>query len=249
MRLEEFMSLISKQSLEREAFLELKNGLPLGVAADGNILLSQRRDRTITTRHTCVVGAGRSEFLQRLLCTLSCLYEKDEASFLILSPYNDYDAFLQLNAMDATVPYILQKAHFNEALKALKDAKEMRERGGAGYPHLFVLLDGVEELQDFNGNGDLEELRAVIDLLAHREDVDVLSGVDLVSSIFKSYPGAFVGIGNALVTAEKDGKAYVTYVEDDASLSLPVTVEYPADTSLTEAITLLNALPKGDKGL
>ncbi len=244
MRLEEFMSLISNASVESEAFLELKNGLPLGVDGDGNILLSQRRERTITTRHTCVVGAGRSEFLQRLLLTLSCVYEKAEACFLILSPYSDYDAFLQLNGMDATVPYILQKSHFNEALKALKDAKEMRERGGAGYPHLFVLLDGVEELEDCNESGDLEELRAVIDLLAHREDVDVLCGVDLVDSIFKGYPGAFVGIGNCLVTAEKDGKAYVTYVEDDASLSLPITIEYPADTSLADGIALLNTLPK-----
>ena len=76
MRLEEFMSLISGASVENEAFLELKNGLPLGVDGEGKILLSQRRERTITTRHTCVVGAGRSEFLQRLLLTLSCLYEK-----------------------------------------------------------------------------------------------------------------------------------------------------------------------------
>ena len=244
MRLEEFMSLISGASVENEAFLELKNGLPLGVDGEGKILLSQRRERTITTRHTCVVGAGRSEFLQRLLLTLSCLYEKREASFLILSPYKEYDAFLHLDGRDATVPYILNKAHFEEALKALRAAKEMWERGGADYPHLFVLLDGVEELQGFNGSGDLEELRAVIELLAHREDVDVLCGVDLVGSIFKGYPGAFVGIGNCLVTAEKDGKAYVTYVEDDASLSLPITVDYPADTSLTDGIALLNTLPK-----
>ena len=151
---------------------------------------------------------------------------------------------MHLDGMDATVPYILNKAHFEEALKALRAAKEMRERGGAGYPHLFVLLDGVEELQGFNESGDLEELRAVIELLAHREDVDVLCGVDLVGSIFKGYPGAFVGIGNCLVTAEKDGKAYVTYVEDDASLSLPITVDYPADTSLADGIALLNTLPK-----
>lgn len=244
MRLEEFMSLISDISVENEAFLELKNGLPLGVDGDGNILLSQRRERTITTRHTCVVGAGRSEFLQRLLLTLSCIYEKREASFLILSPYKEYDSFLHLDGMDATVPYVLNKSHFEEALKALRAAKEMRERGGAGYPHLFVLLDGVEELQGFNGSGDLEELRAVIELLAHREDVDVLCGVDLVGSIFKGYPGAFVGIGNCLVTAEKDGKAYVTYVEDDASLSLPITVDYPADTSLADGVALLNTLSK-----
>ena len=246
MRLEEFTSLISKANAE-EVFVEWKNGLPLGVAANGDILLSQRRARTITTRHTCVVGAGRSEFLQRLLLILSCVYKKREACFLILSPYKTYDEFLRLEEMDATVPYILQKSHFDEALKTLKKVKEMREEGGAGYPHLFVILDGVEALPGFNENGDLEELRAVIDLLARRADVDVLCGVDLVSSIFKGYPGAFVGIGNSLVTAEKDGTAYVTYVEDDASLSLPIELEYPVDTTLLEGISLLNSLSKQAK--
>lgn len=242
MRLEQFTALISKSAAEEEKFLELKNGLPLGVDVDGNILLSQRRARTITTRHTCVVGAGRSTFLQSLLLTLSCVYKKTEACFLILSPYQEYDEFLQLDGMDVTVPYILKKSHFDEALKTLKEVKEMRERGGAGYPHVFVVIDGVETLPDFNENGDLEELRAVIELLAHRLDVDVLCGVDLVSSIFKGYPGAFVGIGNCLVTAEKDGNAYVTYVEDDASLSLPIELEYPVDDTLTDAIAQLNAL-------
>lgn len=240
MRLEQFTSLISKANAE-EVFLEWKNGLPLGVAANGDILLSQRRARPLTTRHTCVVGAGRSEFLQRLLLILSCVYKKQEACFLILSPYKAYDEFLQLERIDATVPYILKKSHFDEGLNALKKVKEMRETG-AGYPHLFVVLDGVEDLPGFNENEDLEELRAVIDLLAHRTDADVLCGVDLVSSIFKGYPGAFVGMGNCLVTAEKDGMAYVTYVEDDASLSLPVEIEYPVDTSLREGIALLNSL-------
>lgn len=240
MRLEEFTSLISSAVLGREALLELKNGLPLGVDEKGDILLSQRRERTLTTRHTCVVGAGRSEFLQRLLLLLSCVYKKEEACFLLLSPYKEYGEFLRLKGMDATAPYILNAAHFEYAMNALKDVKEMRERG-EGHPHLFVLLDGVEELQGFNRNGDLEELRGVIELLAHREDVDVLCGVDLVDSIFKGYPGAFVGIGNCLVTAQKDGKAYVTYVENDASLSLPMEIEYPADTSLADGIAFLNA--------
>lgn len=243
MQLEEFILSVSKASGEDKTLSGMKKGLPLGVDGEGNIVLSQRRARTATTRHTCVTGAGKTEFLQRLLFTLVCLYEKREACFLILSPYKEYDAFLRLKRMDATVPYILQKSHFEAALKALKEVKEIRERGGREYARLFVVLDGVEELPDCNKNGDLEELRAVLELLAHREDVDVLCGVELIKSIFSGYPGAFVGVGNCLVTAEEGGKADVTYVEDDASLSLPITLEYPSQPSINNTVSLLNSIP------
>ena len=123
----------------------------------------------------------------------------------------------------------------------------MREMGGNGYPHLFVVLDGVDELPDCNKNGELEELRDVIELLSHREDMDVICGVELYKSIFSGYPGAFVGIGNCLITAEQDGKADVTYVQDDVSLSLPITVEFPTEPSLSQTAALLNSIAKRDK--
>ena len=56
--------------------------------------------------------------------------------------------------------------------------------------------------------------------------MDIITGVDLMQSIFSGYPGAFVGVGNALVTTREQGKADVTLVADDASLSLPVAIEY-----------------------
>ena len=115
-------------------------------------------------------------------------------------------------------------------------------KSGEGYPHLFVVLDGLESLPDCNKNGDLEEYRAFLEEVARREDVDVFSSVDLVKSIFNGLPGAFVGIGNCLVTTRGEGRAEVTYVNDDSSMTLPILLEYPFSPSLTETIIYLNAL-------
>lgn len=245
MRAEEWITTVYTKG---EGRLEnLKKGLPLGMGLDGEVLLSQCLEKTITTRHTCVTGAGRTVFLQSLLLTLSCLYEKKEAAFLILSPYKEYENFLFLKNMDATVPYIRQKSHVEQAVKILQEVKRTRDYGGAGYPHLFVVVDGVDGLPDCNTGGDLEELRGILELLAHREDVDVLCGVELVKSIFSGYPGAFVGIGNCLVTAEEDGRADLTYVQDDASLSQLITLQFPVETQLSQTIAQFNAIAVGEK--
>lgn len=245
MRVEDWVSTVFTKGEGR--IDALKKGLPLGLGLDGEILLSQRREKTITTRHTCVTGAGRTAFLQSLVFTLSCLYEKKDAAFLIISPYKEYENFLFLKTIDATVPYIRQKSHVEQAIKTLQEVKRTREYGGAGYPHLFVVVDGVDGLQDCNANADLEELRAVLELLSHREDVDVLCGVELVKSIFSGYPGAFVGIGNCLVTAEEDGRADLAYVEDDASLSGLITLEFPVEKQLSQTVAQFNAIAVGEK--
>ncbi len=241
MRSDAFMSAISAQSGEDEQFEKLKKGLPLGEDTVGNILISQKREKPLTVRNTCVTGVCRGEFIRRLLLTVSCLYEKSEACFFILSPKTEYGELLRLRSMDVTVPYISTQSDLRMAVETIKELLRQRDFG-RGYPHLFLVLDGLEELPDCNRNGDLEEYRKIFDFFTRRTDVDIICGADLMRSIFSGYPGAFVGVGNCLVTIRESGKADVTYVGDDASLSLPIPMRYPNEPSLTETIISFNAL-------
>ena len=243
MRAEEFISKVSGMSREDERFEELKNGLPIGLDSTDGIVLAQKRKRPYTLRNTCVTGVGRSNFIRRFLITVSCLYDKSEACFFIISPKTEYGELLRLKSMDVTVPYIRTKSDLDMAVLTIKDLLAQRE-GGVGYPRLFIVLDGLEELQDCNRNGDLEEYRAIFDLFTRREDVDMICGAELMRSIFSGYPGAFVGVGNCLISLREAGKADVTYVADDATMSLPIPVHYPSEPSVMETIIYLNALPE-----
>ena len=243
MRAEEFISKVSGMSREDERFEELKNGLPLGLDSTDGVLLSQKRKRPYTLRNTCVTGVGRSNFIRRFLITVSCLYDRSEACFFVISPKTEYGELLRLKSMDVTVPYIRTKSDLDMAVLTIKELLAQRE-GAVGYPHLFIVLDGLEELEDCNRNGDLEEYRNIFELFTRREDVDMICGTELMRSIFSGYPGAFVGVGNCLVSLREAGKADVTYVNDDASMSLPIPVHYPSDPSVMETIIYLNALPE-----
>ena len=243
MRLDEFISSVSGMSKSDEAFELMKKGLPLGKDSVGNIVLAQKRQKTLTLRHTCIAGTSRSAFIRRMLITVSCLYERAEACFFILSPHTEYGELLRLRSMDVTVPYITNKKELALAVDTLRELLRQREYG-VGYPHIFLVLDGVDSLPDANRNGDLEEYREIFDLFNRREDVDVISGADLTRTIFSGYPGAFLGIGNCLVSLREEGKADVTYVSDDASMSLPTPISYPSEPAVTESIIFLNSLPR-----
>ncbi|MBE7100078.1 MAG: hypothetical protein E7364_00515 [Clostridiales bacterium] len=245
MRSEEFISTISALSQGDEKFEEIRYGLPLGLDAASNLALAQKTRRPLTVRNTCVTGINTSNFIRRMLISVSCLFERDEACFFILSPKTEYGELLRLKSIDATVPYVRLKSDLDIAVDTLKELLLMRENG-TGYPHLFIVLDGLENLPDCNKSGDLEEYRAIFELIRRREDVDVICGVDLTHSIFGGYPGAFVGIGNCLVSLREDGKADVTYVKEDASLSLPVPITYPSAPSVLETVIFLNSLPKDE---
>ena len=242
MRSEEFISSVSGMSKDDDRFEELKKGLPLGQDSAGNIVLAQKREKPLTFRNTCITGNGRSGFIRRFLITVSCLYEKSEACFFVLSPHTEYGDLLRLKSMDITAPYIRLKSDLDMAVETLKELFRQRE-SGEGYPRLFLVLDGLEELPDCNRNGDLEEYREIFDLLSRREDIDVICGAELMKSIFSGYPGAFVGVGTCLVTIREECKADVTYVGDDASLSLPTPMIYPSEPSVTETVIFLNSLP------
>ena len=242
MRTEEFMRAISEQSKDNERFENLKRGMPLGIDASEHILLAQPSEKTLTVRNTCITGTGRTGYIRRFLITLSCLYEKNEACFFVLSPRQEYGELLRLHSIDVTVPYINSKADFDQAVETIKELLRMREYGN-GYPRLFIVLDGLDDLPDCNVNGDLTEYRELFDLLMRKPDVELISGVDLGRSIFSGYPGAFLGIGNCLVTIREEGKADVTYVNDDSSMSLPAPITYPSEPTVMESVIYLNALP------
>ena len=70
----------------------------------------------------------------------------------------------------------------------------------------------------------------------------MITGAELMRSIFSGYPGAFVGVGNCLVTTREEGVADVTYVQDNSSLSLPTVLHYPSMPSFTETVIYLNSL-------
>lgn len=245
MRSEEFISTISALSQGDEKFEEIRYGLPLGLDAASNLTLAQKTRRPLTVRNTCVTGINTSNFIRRMLISVSCLFERDEACFFVISPKTEYGELLRLKSIDVTAPYIRLKSDLDIAVDTVKELLRMRE-SGKGYPHLFIVLDGLESLPDCNKSGDLEEYRAIFELIRRREDVDVICGVDLTRSIFSGYPGAFVGIGNCLASLREEGKADVTYVKDDASLSLPVPITYPSAPSVLETVIFLNSLPKDE---
>ncbi len=241
MRSDEFISSLSEFSVEDEQFETLRRGLPLGIDAAGNIVYAQKNRTPFSSRHTCVTGGGKSQFLRRLLITLGCLYEKGEACFFVLSPNGDYGELLKMKSMDVTLPYLREKADLDLAVVALKELLQIRSCG-KGYPRLFVVLDGLESLSGCNRNEDLEEVRELLDLLARREDIEVLTGVELTKSIFGGYPAAFVGVGNCLIATRELGKADVTYVQEDGSMTMPLPITYPSAPSLTETVLFFNAL-------
>ncbi len=243
MNMQEYVASLAELSADDEKLQELRKGLPLGKDVVGNVVLSQQRERPFTVRHTCVTGGNCVGFIRRMLLAISRLYTREEVCFLVVSPKTEYGELLRVKGMDVTVPYILTKADLAQATHTIKELLEQREQG-KGYPRLFLILDGLERIEGCNSNGDLQEYRDIFDTFTRRGDVDVVTGVDLMKSIFSGYPGAFVGVGNCLVSLREEGKADVTYVDENGGLSLPTPITYPATPSITETVIFLNSLTK-----
>lgn len=242
MKAEEFIKKVVFSTKEKDDFEKVRKGIPLGLDVNDGVVVAQKRERTLTVNNTCVTGVNRTNYIRRLLITLSCMYEKDEACFLVISPHTEYGELLRLHSLDITVPYIRTQSDVKQAMDTIRELMVQRETG-KGYPKLFLVLDGLDELDDRGVNGDLEEYRAIFDMVMRRTDVQIISGVDIARSIFSGYPGAFLGIGNCLVSVRESGKADVTYVNDDSSLSMPQPISYPNEPAVMESIIYLNALP------
>ena len=220
----------------------MRRGIPLGENAGGEIVLAQKGAQIYTVRNTCVTGSNKTQYLRRLLISLASLYDAKEACFIVLSPHVEYGELLRLSGCDFTIPYIRNKDDLAPVMKTLRELLYMRENG-KGYPHLFLVLDGLENLEEGKTNVDLSEYSAILEMFVRRTDVDVICGMDLGRSIFAGCPGTFLGRGNCLVTAREGGKADVTYVNEDASLTMPLPIAYPNEPTVMESIIYLNSLP------
>ena len=240
MRSDEFISKRSSLAAADEEFEKMRLDLPLGVDSSGNIVYSHKYSTPYSTRFTCVTGGGKTAFIKRALITASCLYERSEVCFLVLSPNTEYGELLRLKSMDVTVPYIRSKSDLERAKACVKELTLEYART-VGCPKLFLVLDGLEELSNANENGDLEEYRIFLEELTREKNVAIVSGVELMKSIFSGNPGVFVGVGNCLITTREEGRADVTYVGDDSSLSMPVALQYPDSPSVLETIIQQNA--------
>ena len=107
MKAEEFiasLSEISRKNVYR--FEQLRACIPLGQDEAGNVLVAHREENPARYHHVCVTGAGRDNFIRRLVMTLACVYDRSEAAFLILSPRAEYGELLRLKNADVTVPYL-----------------------------------------------------------------------------------------------------------------------------------------------
>ena len=243
MRSDEFIKKILNVAQDDEKFNALRKGTPLGVDVVGDIVYSQKYNGTVAFRHTCVTGTKTTEFIRRLIITLCCLYEKDEANFLVISPSVEYGELLRLINIDATVPYIRQKSDYENVKATLMELLQMR-RASKSCAKLFLVIDGLEKLDGCNEGGNFSEYRDICQAITGQENVELITGVDIMQSVFSGYPGAFVGIGNCLVATKDVGEADVTYVNADASLSLPSQLKFPDAPSITETIVFLNSLGK-----
>ncbi|MBQ8657550.1 MAG: hypothetical protein IJ506_00255 [Clostridia bacterium] len=240
MKTEEFISALSNIKMDDQArFERLRAGLPLGVDEAGEIVLARTDSKNGRANHLCVTGSQRGEFIKRLLLTLFRLYGKTELSVLLLSPDAAYSDLLTLKIADITAPYVRSQADLDAALLSINELVRMREENGAQkYPRLFVVLDGLEEIVK-DENGLLDAYKPFLEKTLGT-GVEVITGVDLLKSIFSGYPGAFVGIGNCLVTADGEGKTDVTFVGEDSSLSLPTSLDYPCEPSVEELVAAWN---------
>ena len=244
MHVQEFITILKERAAQQNDAFPIREGTPLGIDAGANVVFSQTEKSPLTMRHTCVTGTRKTEFIKRLILTLSYLYGKSEANFLILSPRLDYGELMRLSCADVTVPFVRSKTDLQAALQTVGELLSMYALGGKGYPKLFLVMDGLEEIDGCNENSDLEEYFTFFEKVARNKNVEFITGAELMKSIFSGYPGAFVGVGNCLITTREEGKADVTYVGDDSTLSLPTVMEYPASPSVMETIITRNALDK-----
>ena len=239
MRATEFIHLLQERCVTAEDRKALAAGMPIGVDENGEMVLARKTEKKYAVQNTCVTGTRKTAFIKRLVLALSRLYTATEANFLVVSPYYEYGELLKLNGVDITVPFIRNK----EDLQAVRDcliklAELYKDQTCIKF---FLILDGLEELDGCNQNADLEEYRDIFDLLSRRQNVEIISGVELMKSIFSGYPGAFVGLGNCLVTTREHGKADVTYVDEDCSLSLPLAITYADLPTIEETVMAFNA--------
>ena len=240
MRTEEFYNAI-REKTANESTLSNRIAIPLGITEGGEIVYSRTRETAYSIRHTCVTGEEHTSYVKRLVLLLTALCGRD-ACFVVLSKKADYAELLRLKNANVTVLYARTTEQLEKAKTALSSMVEQSVQN-AKAPKLFLVLDGLEQESDSLLDKDLKNYREIMEICRNTA-VEVITGVSLMQSIFSGYPGAFVGVGNALIDLREKGVADVTYVEKDASLSLPVCVTVPSQPAVSETVLLWNEIIK-----
>ncbi|MBO5334759.1 MAG: hypothetical protein J6A87_02160 [Clostridia bacterium] len=240
MKTEEFIKRIKGENrIDPKRTNELRSQLPLGEYANGEYVLSHQINDPERYHHTCVSGSMRAEFIARLVLTLSGLYSRSEAVFLIVSPNLYYGQLMSLKSADVTVPFVLSERDIPPVLETVKKLAAMRQ-GKKTEAKTFLVLDGLELLEPENKRSTLDCYRPFFEAVG-TSGIEMITGVDLANTIYAGYPSTFIGIGNCLVTPALDGEMDVTYVGIDGSMSSPQRAKYPSLPSLKECIEERNA--------
>ena len=197
--------------------------VPLGWDGSGEVVFSHRKNRQDRYCHTCSTGALRTTFLMDTVLTLAAAYEGGRARFMVLSPKREYAHLLTARGADVIVPYLQTESQF-EKLKALVYAEVEARKKNLHLPRLFILIDGWEKLSFLPKDNAFTYLRSVIADLSG--GAEILTAIDFKGSIFEGFEGAFVGVGNSLISVDENGKADVAYVGEDCQLDTPVAITY-----------------------
>jgi hypothetical protein len=240
MQTEEFFLRLSEAAdKDADRFHSLQENLVLGCDKSGQIVAAHKGGERI--RHTAVTGVKRTEFIRRTLLTAMASYDNDQAAFYILSPKKEYGELLRFRGVDITVPFLRSVDDLWKSLDCLRSEVEFFNlRNMRTGWRLFLVVDGLETL----GDGLSLDVYTPFLELATEPWLELITGVELMNSVFESSPSAFVGRKNCLVATVSEGKADVTYVGEDMSMSLPEEIIYPAEPSVTASIHLLSAAKK-----
>ena len=235
MKTEEFIKRIKgEHRIDPLRTKELRACIPLGEYPSGEYVLSHQINDPKRYHHTCVTGAMRAEFIARTLLTLSGLYEKSEAVFLVVSPNLYYGQLMALKDADFTIPFVLSQRDIPPILETVKKLAEMRKDKQTD-AKTFLVLDGLELLEPESKRSTLDVYRPFFEAVG-TSGIEIITGVDLSHTIYAGYPSTFIGIGNALITPSLAGEMDVTYVGIDGTMSSPNKAIYPSLPTLKECI-------------
>lgn len=241
MRVREFLSLLSETAAKNQyRFEAFRSRMPLGFYGNGEIAAAHRDEKTGRRRAVWITGEKRRAVLASLILATSCLYDEGEACFFILSPSLEYGKLLSVSGADISAPYIRNAEDFTLAVEQISSLCAMR-RMKTGYPKLFVVCDGLEEIPSLAENDVTDPYLRLADTLAFC-DSELLVSIDLSKSRFSGFPGAAAGIGNCVISCKGEGKADITQVEKDSSLGLPREADCPFEEDLSLAVREWNSL-------
>ncbi len=243
MKTETFIQILSDEANRNMVrFESLRNLVPLGVDGDGKIVTAHKEEKKDRYHTVCVSGEMRTDYIKRLAMWLGCIYDKNETCFLVLSPNREYGKLLEFMDADFTVPYVNEKEDVTLAVSAISQYISASGLQGKS-KKLVVIADGLETLTKGNSfTGDVSDGYMEILNAVGKAEVEVIIGMPLEKSRFSGYPGAFIGIGNALLTVEEEGKAFAMHVNPDCSLSVPTQITFPADETLQEIVNFFNQI-------